>query len=79
MIVNTLMHFQNRPILLWTLSSFKEKGVLIAPAGAAGMSAVMQPLKTMGFKIKMVFGNPDSDDVRNEIVSYAHACEAVNK
>jgi L-fucose isomerase-like protein len=79
MIVNTLMHFRNRPILLWTLSSFKEKGVLIAPAGAAGMSAVMQPLKTMDFKIKMVFGNPDSDDVRREIVRYAHACEAVNK
>lgn len=79
MIVNTLMHFRNRPILLWTLSSFKEKGVLIAPAGAAGMSAVMQPLKTMGFKIKMVFGNPDSDDVQKGIVSYAHACEAVSR
>jgi L-fucose isomerase-like protein len=79
MIVNTLMHFRNRPILLWTLSSYKEKGVLIAPAGAAGMSAVMQPLKTMGFKIKMVFGNPDSDDVHKGIVSYAHACEAVSR
>ena len=79
MIVNTLMYFRNQPILLWTLSSFKERGVLIAPAGAAGMSAIMQPLKTMGFKIKMVFGNPDSDDVRNEIISYAHACESVSR
>ncbi len=79
MIVNTLMHFSDRPILLWTLSSLKEKGVLIAPAGAAGMSAVMQPLKTMGFKIKMVFGNPDSDNVRDEIIRYARACEAANR
>ncbi len=79
MIVNTLMHFRNRPILLWTLSSLKEKGVLIAPAGAAGMSAIMQPLKNMGFKVKMVFGNPDSNGVRKEIVCYARACEAASK
>ena len=79
MIVNTLMHFRNRPILLWTLSSLKEKGVLIAPAGAAGMSAIMQPLKNMGFKVKTVFGNPDSDGVRKEIVCYARACEAASR
>jgi len=79
MIVNTLMNFRNRPILLWTLSSFNEKGVLIAPAGAAAMSAVMQPLKTMGFNIKVVFGNSDSRNVQNEIVGFAKACEAARK
>ena len=76
MIVNTLMRFHDKPVLLWTLSSIEEKGVLIAPAGAAGMTAVMQPLKNMGFKLKVVFGNPDSERARGEILSFARACAA---
>ena len=79
MIVNTLMPFRGKPILLWTLSSLEEKGVLIAPAGAAGMTAIMQPLKNMGFKLKVVFGNPDSKKVQTEILGFARACEAVSK
>lgn len=79
MIVNTLMPFFNRPILLWALSSIQEENVLIAPAGAAGMSAVMYPLKVMGAKLKAVFGNPESKHVRDEIICFARAASAVNK
>ena len=79
MIVNTLRPFFNKPILLWTLSSIQKEGVLIAPAGAAGMSAVMYPLKVMGAKLKMVFGNPESERVRSEISKFARVASAVNK
>jgi len=79
MIVNTLKPFFNKPILLWTLSSIQKEDVLIAPAGAAGMSAVMYPLKVMGAKLKVVFGNPESHHVRDEILRFARAASAVNK
>lgn len=78
MIVNTLMPFLDRPVLLWALSSIKEGDVLIAPAGAAGMSAVMHPLKVMGAKLKVVSGNPESNGVRREILSFARAASAMN-
>jgi len=79
MIVNTLMPFLTKPILLWTLSSIQEKDALIAPAGAAGMSAVRYPLKVMGAKFKVVYGNPESDRARDEILSFARAASAVSK
>jgi len=79
MIVNTLMHFFNKPILLWALSSIQKENVLIAPAGAAGMSAVMYPLKIMGAKLKVVFGNPESNSVREEILRFARAASTVSK
>lgn len=79
MIVNTLMRFSHKPILLWTLSSMREKEVLMAPAGAAAMSAVMYPLKLMGLKLKVVFGNPESDRARKEILGFAHASRAAGK
>jgi len=79
MIVNTVLRFANKPILLWTLSSFKEKGVLIAPAGAAGMSAVMHQLNTMGLRLKAVFGNPESSQVHDELLSFARSSSAVSK
>ncbi|MGQ9515313.1 MAG: hypothetical protein ACUVTL_09770 [Thermoproteota archaeon] len=78
-IVNTLMPFLSKPILLWTLSSIKERDVLIAPAGAAGMSAVRYPLKAMGAKFKVVFGNPESNHVNDEILSFARAASAITR
>jgi L-fucose isomerase-like protein len=79
MIVNTLLPFFNKPILLWALSSIQKGGTLIAPAGAAAMAAVMHPLKTMGVKLKIVYGNPESNSVRNEILRFARAAHAINK
>ena len=79
MIVNTLMPFFDKPILLWALGSIQERKALIAPAGAAGMAAVMHPLKVMGARLKVVYGNPESDRVRHEILSFADASSAVNK
>lgn len=79
MIVNTLMPFFNKPILLWTLSSIQEGDVLIAPAGAACMSAVMYPLKVMGAKIKVVYGNPEPTRVRDEILVFARASSAASR
>jgi len=79
MIINTLMPFLCRPILLWALPSFREGDALIAPAGAAGMAAVMHPLKVMGAKLKVVYGGPESDRVRGEITSFARAASAICK
>ncbi len=78
-IVNTLMPFLDKPILLWALSSIQERDALIAPAGAAGMSAVRYPLKVMGAKLKVVYGNPESKDVQDEILSFARAASAIKK
>jgi len=79
MIINTLMPFLSRPILLWALPSFKEGDALIAPAGAAGMAAVMHPLKVMGAKLKVVYGGPETERVRSEITSFARAASAINR
>jgi L-fucose isomerase-like protein len=79
MIVNTLLPFFNKPILLWALSSIQKGDVLIAPAGAAAMAAVMHPLKAMGAKLKVVYGNPESSSVRCEILHFARAAYTVNK
>lgn len=79
MIINTLMPFLNKPILLWALPSFREGDALIAPAGAAGMAAVMHPLKVMGAKLKVAYGGPESDRVRGKIASFARAASAINK
>lgn len=79
MIINALMPFMGRPILLWALPSFREGNALIAPAGAAGMAAVMHPLKSMGAKLKVVYGGSQSDRVRGEIASFARAAWAKNK
>jgi len=79
MVVNTLLPFFHRPILLWALPSFREKDVLIAPAGAAGMSAIMYPLRVMGAKLKTVYGGSESERVRGEILSFAHAASAVTR
>jgi len=79
MIVNTLMPFFNKPILLWALASIQEKTALIAPAGAAGMAAVMHPLKVMGARLGVVYGNPDSDRVRKEVLNFAYASSAASK
>jgi L-fucose isomerase-like protein len=78
MIINTLLPFLQKPILLWALPSFQEGEALIAPAGAAGMSAVMHPLKVTGAKLKAVCGGTESDRVRGEIASFAHAAWAMN-
>ncbi|MEM2239686.1 MAG: hypothetical protein QXT26_05165 [Thermoproteota archaeon] len=79
MIVNTLMPFFSKPILMWVLSSIQKGDVLIAPAGAAAMSAVMHTLKTMGAKLKVVYGNPESSSVRDEILRFARVASTVNR
>lgn len=78
-IINTLRPFFNKPILLWALSSIRENNILIAPAGAAGMSAVLHPLKVMGAKLKMVFGNPENIEVRRKILKFAQISSAINR
>ncbi len=74
-----LKEFFHKPILLWGLGGYIEKGRLISPASQAATSALRWPLEAMGAKFKFIYDWPDSPMNIDKVENFAKAARAVRE
>ncbi|HOL66260.1 MAG TPA: hypothetical protein PKX93_02225, partial [bacterium] len=76
-VVQTLVPFKERPVLLWGTSGDNLQGRLVTTAAQAGTTALRKVLKEMKFRFKFVVNRLDLPAPAGEILSFARACRAV--
>lgn len=70
--VAVLRDFFDKPILLWSHTTYQEGGKIITlgPIPAAGV--IRETFEEMGARFKFIYGMPNSNKVREEIKSFAN-------
>jgi len=77
--VAVLRDFFNKPILLWSHTMFKAGGEWLTLGPLPGAAVIRETLEQMGAKFKFVWGMPDSERVKREIISFAIAANALQR
>jgi L-fucose isomerase-like protein len=75
-VVNDL---KQTPILLWGLTGTFSNGRLLTTAAQAGTSALLRPLRDLGYKVGFVYDSPKCGVKTDKILSFAKAAHAVKK
>lgn len=76
-VIRVLREFSNTPILVWAIGGCTQKGTLISPAGAAGASALLHPLKQMGIRYKYLYDFPDNEPKYSEVLAFVRIASAI--
>jgi L-fucose isomerase-like protein len=75
-VVSVLAPFRHKPLLLWGLAGWVERGRLVTTADQAGTSALRKPMADMGLRFRYFYEMYDKPVNVGRIVSYARACKA---
>ena len=78
-VITVARDFFHKPILLWGLGGYTEKGRLISPAAQAGTCALREPLEAMGAKFKFIYDWPDSPMNVDKIEEFAKVARAIRE
>jgi len=71
--------FRNKPMILWGLCGWHERGKLITTADQAGTTAIRPAMAAMGYKFKYVYSVVDRPAPIASIESYIRAAYAARK
>lgn len=80
-VIRVLRECQGLPILVWGMGGRTVDGTLVSPAGAAGASGLLHPLRQMGIRYKYIYDYPDCEPKYGEALSFiavANAIQALN-
>ena len=75
-VVSVLTPFRHKPLLLWGLAGWVERGRLVTTADQAGTSALRKPMADMGLRFRYFYEMYDKPVNMGRIVAYARACKA---
>lgn len=75
-VIKTIEPFKHKPILLWGLSGWRERGHFVTTADQAGSTALRAPMKEMGFRFKYLVNKKDSAPRFGEAVAFLNAASA---
>ncbi|OQA83150.1 MAG: hypothetical protein BWY31_02945 [Lentisphaerae bacterium ADurb.Bin242] len=75
-VIQTIEPFKHKPILLWGLSGWRERGRFVTTADQAGTTALRAPMKEMGFRFQYLVNKKDSAPRYDEAVSFLNAASA---
>ncbi len=77
-VVKVTDEFAHKPILLWGLSGWMEKGRLVTTADQAGTAALRKPLQDLGYRFKYVWESPGAAPRTVHVESFARAARAAS-
>ena len=75
-VIATLSPFRHKPMLLWGLTGWHERGKLVTTADQAGTSALRKPMEDMGLRFRYFYEVHDRPIDVQRIARYARACRA---
>jgi L-fucose isomerase-like protein len=75
-VIATLSPFRHKPMLLWGLAGWHERGKLVSTADQAGTSALRKPMEDMGLQFRFFWEIHDRPIDAGRIARYARACRA---
>jgi L-arabinose isomerase len=70
--------FRHKPMVLWGLSGWRERGRFVTTADQAGTTALRKPMEDMGYRFKYVVTYRGRKPRLDAIVSYAEAARAAS-
>jgi L-fucose isomerase-like protein len=78
-VLRVIEPFKHKPMLLWGLTGYAEKGRFVTTADQAGTTALNKPLRDMNFRFKYMVNRLGEKANREEILSFARAAAALEK
>lgn len=75
-VIGVIDRFKHKPMLLWGLAGWMERGRLVTTAAQAGTTALRKTMQDMGFRFKYVVNYPGSPPDMKKIFSFARAAQA---
>ena len=78
-VLEVINDLKQTPILLWGLAGTYSDGRLLTTAAQAGTSALLRPLRDMGYKVEFIYDSPKCKTKTEKILSFAKAAHAVKK
>jgi L-fucose isomerase-like protein len=75
-VIGVIDRFRHKPVLLWGLSGWKERGRIVTTADQAGTTALRPALQELGFRFKYVADRLDSPPDTARILAFARAAQA---
>ena len=78
-VIRTIEPFKHKPMLLWGLSGWYEKGHFVTTADQAGTTALRLPMQQMGFNFKYLVNLKDCEPRYDEAADYIFAAAASAK
>jgi len=68
--------YSHKPMVLWGLAGWTEKGRLVTTADQAGTSALRKAFQDMGYRFKYVYNSIDAPPKVNRVEKFARAARA---
>jgi len=76
-VVATLRDFFSYPILLWSHTPYQQNGERITLGGIPAAGVIRETLEEMKANFEFIWGMPDSEDVKNKILSFGRTARAL--
>jgi len=70
-VIATLKEYFHKPLLLWSHTTFREKGEKLTLGSFPGAAVLRETLEEMDSKLKFVWGMPDEEKVKEELAHFA--------
>ena len=78
-VISVISHFKDKPMLLWGLAGKYINGKMVTTAAQAGTSALIKPMRDMGYIFKFIYESPGAPVKIKQIEAFARAAHAVHK
>ncbi len=75
-VIKVTTEFAHKPMLLWGLTGYTEKGRLITTADQAGTTALRKVFEDLGYRFKYVYNSPGVEPRMDQVESFAKAARA---
>ena len=77
--IATLRDFMDHPLLLWSHTTWEEKGERLTLGAVPAAGVIRETLEEMGVKFEFIWGMPGLDELKKKITSFSLVASTINK